>query len=83
MAKKKTEKKTTTRAQRQDETRAKDLTAPSVGPRPAANLRVSRDYVAVRAYHIFLSRGATPGKELDDWLQAEQELRGESSRLAS
>ena len=28
-----------------------------------------------RAQEIFLARGGTPGKELDDWLRAEQELK--------
>ena len=27
-----------------------------------------------RAYEIYLGRGQQPGTELDDWLQAEQEL---------
>lgn len=27
-----------------------------------------------RAYEIYLERGAEPGRELDDWLQAEREL---------
>jgi DUF2934 family protein len=27
-----------------------------------------------RAYEIYLQRGAQPGYELDDWLQAEREL---------
>jgi hypothetical protein len=30
-----------------------------------------------RAQEIFLARGGTPGKELDDWLRAEQELKQE------
>jgi hypothetical protein len=30
--------------------------------------------IAFRAHQIFLERGATPGLELDDWLQAEREL---------
>lgn len=32
------------------------------------------DGVARRAYQKFVSRGSKPGGELDDWLQAEQEL---------
>jgi hypothetical protein len=28
-----------------------------------------------RAYEIYLERGEQPGRELDDWLQAERELR--------
>ena len=30
--------------------------------------------IASRAHQIFLERGAAPGRELDDWLQAEREL---------
>jgi hypothetical protein len=29
-----------------------------------------------RAYEIYLERGEQPGRELDDWLQAELELEG-------
>ncbi len=36
---------------------------------------VSEDTVRLRAYHLYLQRGAAPGNELDDWLQAERELR--------
>jgi len=38
------------------------------------NHRPSDAEIAARAYDIFLMRGATPGNDLDDWLQAEQEL---------
>ena len=30
--------------------------------------------ITQRAYEIFLGRGAEPGHDLDDWLQAESEL---------
>ena len=29
-----------------------------------------------RAYEIYLERGEQPGRELDNWLQAERELEG-------
>ena len=29
-----------------------------------------------RAYEIYFERGEQPGRELDDWLQAERELEG-------
>lgn len=32
------------------------------------------DEIAQRAYEIFLARGGEPGRDLDDWLQAESEL---------
>ena len=35
-----------------------------------------------RAYEIYLERGKQPGRDLDDWLQAERELeRGALGRL--
>jgi hypothetical protein len=34
----------------------------------------SRQAIEVRAYEIFLGRGAVPGHEMEDWLQAEAEL---------
>ncbi len=37
------------------------------------------DDIALRAYHIYLERGCTPGDPMQDWLQAEREL---SSRPA-
>ena len=41
--------------------------------------------IAVRAYEIYIERGATPGQDVNDWLQAEAELSEEQkkrSRLA-
>ena len=31
--------------------------------------------IALRAYQIYLERGAHAGQELDDWLRAERELQ--------
>jgi hypothetical protein len=31
--------------------------------------------VSRRAYELFLSRGAQHGRDLDDWLEAERQLR--------
>ncbi len=36
---------------------------------------VTDEQIRQRAYEIYLDRGAAPGFELDDWLQAERELR--------
>jgi hypothetical protein len=43
-------------------------------------LRVaSRDHeIRGRAYELYLSRGAQPGRELEDWLQAEREFTPET-----
>ena len=34
----------------------------------------THEQIAIRAYHIYLERGATPGNELEDWVRAEGEL---------
>ncbi len=47
---------------------------PNFEPEQAeANIR--QEDIAERAYAIYQQRGGFPGAELDDWLQAEQELR--------
>ena len=35
----------------------------------------TNEQIAARAYEIFLRRGASHGSDLEDWLQAERELR--------
>jgi len=35
----------------------------------------SPEDIRVRAYEIYLARGAQPGREAEDWAQAELELR--------
>lgn len=42
--------------------------AKGVGP-PA------HEAIARRAYELYLERGAEPGRDVEDWLQAEAELR--------
>jgi hypothetical protein len=34
--------------------------------------------IARRAHDLYLARGCEPGHQLDDWLQAERELRSSS-----
>jgi hypothetical protein len=36
----------------------------------------SYDEIAEAAYHRYLKRGGHDGRDFDDWLEAEQELRG-------
>lgn len=40
-----------------------------------ANHTPSHDEISRRAYEIHVERGGIPGHELEDWLQAESELR--------
>ena len=34
------------------------------------------EQIEARAHEIYLTRGAEPGHEMDDWLQAEREIMG-------
>jgi hypothetical protein len=54
------------------------------GARPGVNdaSAATDDAVAARAYELYQARGGTHGADMDDWLQAEQELRGERQRQA-
>ena len=36
---------------------------------------VTEGEIRQRAYEIYLERGEQPGRDLDDWLDAERELR--------
>ena len=38
---------------------------------------VGDEEIRLRAYEIYLERGEQPGRELDDWFQAERELESE------
>jgi hypothetical protein len=51
----------------------KSLNRKTNGIFEAASLR---EQIEARAHEIYLSRGAEPGHELDDWLQAEREIMG-------
>ena len=49
-----------------------------VQPAPQADQQiVTEEQVRRRAYEIYLNRGAKPGDPLQDWLQAERELKAE------
>ena len=47
--------------------------AQNVGRTIAAT--VDRDVLAQRAYELYLARGGQDGRDLEDWLTAERELR--------
>jgi DUF2934 family protein len=44
-------------------------------PAEAATGPPTHDEIAQRAFEIYLARGGGPGKEDEDWQQAERELR--------
>jgi hypothetical protein len=38
------------------------------------NHHLSHEHIAIRAYEIYIGRGAEHGRDLEDWFQAEREL---------
>jgi len=52
-----------------------EATSVQVAPAEASARNSARDAeIRRRAYEIYLQRGEQPGRELDDWVQAEREL---------
>lgn len=45
-----------------------------------AQLDPSQDEIAEAAYRRYLSRGGQDGRDFDDWLEAERELRSKHKR---
>ena len=58
---------------------------PAMLPTAETELKLTRAHeptekeIRVRAYQIYLTRGRQPGHEVDDWVQAERELRPRKS----
>jgi hypothetical protein len=46
---------------------------------PAERVTLTDTDVARRAYDLYLARGCAHGHDVDDWLQAEQQLRAGST----
>jgi hypothetical protein len=40
---------------------------------------ISREEIAHRAYELYTQRGCEPGKDVEDWIRAEQELGTEAN----
>jgi hypothetical protein len=51
--------------------------APKTSTRPPATLTAER--ITRRAYDLYLARGCAHGLDVDDWLQAEAELKSGST----
>ena len=47
-----------------------------------AKAQPTQEEIALRAYHIYLERGSTPGNPLEDWIRAERELAEKPSKAS-
>ena len=45
------------------------------------DVAIDPEAVAQRAYALFLERGQEPGREIEDWLEAERQIRTEKKAL--
>jgi Protein of unknown function (DUF2934) len=54
----------------------KDEPASNGAGASGSNVEMNIEAIRVRAYQLFLARGAAHGDDLGDWLNAEKELRG-------
>jgi hypothetical protein len=59
--------------------RSQSMHDPARGDRPGVNdaSGATDDAIAQRAYELYQARGGTHGADMDDWLQAERDLRSE------
>jgi Protein of unknown function (DUF2934) len=55
--------------------KSKTASAPAAKKAKKATSQPTNDEIALRAYHIYLERGSTPGDPMEDWLRAERELK--------
>ena len=57
------------------------MPAPARAKKPAIETFSLEERVRRRAYELYIERGNESGSELDDWLQAEEEIRAEEESL--
>ena len=55
--------------------KSKTAAPPAAKKSKKAVYQPSNEEIALRAYHIYLERGSAPGDPMQDWLQAERELK--------
>lgn len=58
---------------------AKNSSSSSVKTEKEARSEPTPEEIALRAYEIFQSRGEAHGADVDDWLEAERDLRERSA----
>jgi hypothetical protein len=56
--------------------KTRESSSPTEQKTRVAKTQPTQEEVALRAYHIYLERGAVPGYELEDWMEAERQLVG-------
>jgi len=57
---------------------AKETMPATKGAEPVIEAEPTVEQIRQRAYELYLFRGEKPGGELEDWLEAERELRAKN-----
>jgi hypothetical protein len=57
------------------------VTPPSAQPSNMPPQMIPHEKIAMRAYEKWIKRGKPQGTEMQDWLEAEMELKSEMSRI--
>ena len=60
--------------------KTRESSSPTTEKPRAAKNQPTQEEIAFRAYQIYLERGATPGNEFEDWIEAERQLAGVSAK---
>ena len=68
--------------QRPDEIEKKPSTLAPKSDEPTVLIPIEQQ-IQQRAYELYEQRGRTDGHELDDWLQAEREIKGTQANAAA
>lgn len=60
--------------------KTRESSSPTMEKPRTANNQPTQEEIALRAYQIYQERGATPGNEFEDWIEAERQLVGVSAK---
>jgi len=60
--------------------KTRESSSPTMPKPRVAHNQPTQEQVALRAYQIYLERGAVPGNEFEDWMEAERQLAGENGK---
>jgi hypothetical protein len=56
------------------------VVTPQTSPATGQPMKIPHEKIAMRAYEKWCKRGKPPGSDLQDWMEAEAELRSETMR---
>jgi len=59
------------------------VTPPLAQPTNTPPMKIPHDKIAMRAYEKWIKRGRPQGTEMQDWIEAENELKVEMTRTTS